>query len=56
MRRSSGKLVLLFVALLGVSKATPLGEDKEFSFGWPGSLSDNTDYYVSNKEVSSDHL
>uniref|UniRef100_A0A0K8W1R0 C-type lectin domain family 3 member A n=1 Tax=Bactrocera latifrons TaxID=174628 RepID=A0A0K8W1R0_BACLA len=52
MKQSSGKLVLLFVALLAVSQATPLSEDNEFSFGWPGSLSDNTDYYVSSKEVS----
>ncbi|XP_011180388.2 C-type lectin domain family 3 member A [Zeugodacus cucurbitae] len=52
MKQFSGKLVLLFVALLGVSQATAISVDNEFSFGWPGSLSDNTDYYVSSKEVS----
>ncbi|XP_014092473.3 C-type lectin domain family 3 member A [Bactrocera oleae] len=54
MKQSSGKLVLLlvFVALSGVSQATPLSVDNDFSFGWPGSLSDNTDYYVSSEKVS----
>ncbi|XP_004531579.1 C-type lectin 37Db [Ceratitis capitata] len=53
MKQFNGKLVILCVALLGICEATPLVEDKEFSFGgWPGSLDDNTDYYVSSKKVS----